>query len=307
MSTKSYSPKAGEIKRTWRVIDVSGKPLGRVASEIARLLRGKDKPAYTPHADTGDFVIVVNAGKVRLTGSKLQEKTYYSHSMYPGGLKAISAQQMIARHPRRIIEYAVWGMLPKNRLGRKLMRKLKVYAEATHPHMAQTPELAHAPKPGRTRAKPPRKAKAVKAAPVAAEAPVKARPEAPAPARAAPEPAAAEPAPQPAAQAKEPVVAAAAEPAVAPVAEKVAAAAAEAAPQPAGAAAEPAPVAPEAGARPAVSAEEPPPIRRATGQPRSRKARAQRERGAKKPGATEGPAEGAEQAEVEGSREAQEE
>jgi len=134
---KTYSPKASEIQREWRVIDASGKTLGRLATEVARILRGKHKPIYAPHLDTGDFVIVVNAGKVRVTGKKLKQKVYYRHSGYPGGLKATTLEKMMATHPIRVIEHAVKGMLPHNRLGSALLRKLKVYPGAEHPHQAQ--------------------------------------------------------------------------------------------------------------------------------------------------------------------------
>ncbi len=168
---KTYSPKAAEIRRNWRVIDAADRPLGRVASEIAGILHGKDKATFTPFADTGDFVVVVNAAKVRVTGQKITKKFYYSHSMYPGGFKAVSFEMMLARHPRRVIELAVWGMLPKNRLGRALLRKLKVYAEGSHPHGAQAKELAAPERPGRPGHKPPRKLRVVKTAPPAAAAP----------------------------------------------------------------------------------------------------------------------------------------
>jgi len=147
--TKSYFPKAADLKHNWRVIDVDGRPLGRVASEVAQILKGKDKAMYTPNADTGDFVIVVNASKVVVTGQKTREKMYYTHSGYPGGLKETSFDKMLAAHPRRVVEWAVWGMLPKNRIGRVLFRKLKVYAEATHPHAAQAPEASAPTKAGR--------------------------------------------------------------------------------------------------------------------------------------------------------------
>jgi len=138
---KTYSPKAAEIERRWWVIDAEGQVLGRLASAIATRLRGKDKPIYAPHMDTGDFVIVVNAAKVRVTGRKLQQKLYYRHSGYPGGLKQITLEQQLKRHPERVIEHAVRGMLPKNALGHQLFRKLKVYAGPTHPHVAQQPQL----------------------------------------------------------------------------------------------------------------------------------------------------------------------
>ncbi len=134
---KTYSPKAAEIERRWHVIDASGQPLGRLASQIATLLRGKHKAMYTPHMDTGDFVVVVNAAKIRVTGDKLLEKVYYRHSGYPGGLKAEILRDLLARKPERVIEHAVRGMLPHNRLGRRMFTKLKVYAGPTHPHEAQ--------------------------------------------------------------------------------------------------------------------------------------------------------------------------
>ena len=146
--SKTYIPK-GVIKQNWRVIDATGRPLGRVASEVAQVLRGKDKPIYTPNMDTGDYVIVVNASKVIVTGTKTREKMYYTHSGYPGGFRATSFGKMLAEHPRRIVEWAVWGMLPKNSLGRSLFRKLKVYAEATHPHAAQVVDAAAPVKAGR--------------------------------------------------------------------------------------------------------------------------------------------------------------
>ena len=134
---KTYSTKASEIKREWHVVDAEGKVLGRLATEVARLLRGKHKPIYSPHLDTGDYVVVVNAEKVRVTGKKARQKIYYRHSGYPGGLKEITLEQMLAKHPTRVIEHAVNGMLPKNALGRAMLRKLKVYAGPTHPHAAQ--------------------------------------------------------------------------------------------------------------------------------------------------------------------------
>src|SRR6266404_5069261 len=140
--TRTYTPKLGDIKPNWLVVDAANRPLGRVASEVAQALKGKNNPAYTPNLDTGDFVVVVNASKVVVTGTKTREKVYYTHSGYPGGIKAITFDQMLAQHPRRVIEWAVWGMVPKNSLGRSLMRKLKVYAEATHPHGAQIGDMA---------------------------------------------------------------------------------------------------------------------------------------------------------------------
>ncbi len=137
---KTYSAKPEEIERNWYVVDAEGKTLGRLATEIAKILRGKHKPIYTPHVDTGDFVIVVNADKVRVTGKRLDQKIYYRHSGYIGGLKAVPLRRMLETHPERVIEHAVKGMLPKNRLGRKMYKKLKVYASPDHPHQAQKPQ-----------------------------------------------------------------------------------------------------------------------------------------------------------------------
>ncbi len=137
---RTYTPKPEDIKRKWYVVDAQGKTLGRLASEIARILRGKNKPIFSPHMDTGDYVIVVNAGKIRVTGRKLTQKIYYRHSGYPGGLKSISLRDLLQRHPERAVKFAVRGMLPKNRLGRKMSKKLKVYAGPDHPHKAQRPE-----------------------------------------------------------------------------------------------------------------------------------------------------------------------
>lgn len=137
---RTYMPKADEIQRDWVVVDASNQVLGRLATEVARLLRGKHKPTFTPHADVGDFVVVVNAEKIKLTGRKLDEKMYYRHSRYPGSLRKETAREMLEKHPDRVIRAAVWGMLPKNRLGRRLLRKLKVYAGPEHPHQAQQPK-----------------------------------------------------------------------------------------------------------------------------------------------------------------------
>ncbi|NLY94839.1 MAG: 50S ribosomal protein L13 [Myxococcales bacterium] len=134
------SAKANEIERRWFVVDASNQSLGRLASEVAKILRGKHRPEYTPHVDTGDFVIVVNAEKVGLTGNKTRDKMYYNHSGYPGGLRAEAAGDLLARRPTVLIERAVRGMLPKNSLGRAMGKKLKVYAGASHPHTAQKPE-----------------------------------------------------------------------------------------------------------------------------------------------------------------------
>ena len=136
---KTYSPKISEIDRQWLVVDAAGQTLGRLASLIATRLRGKHKPTYTPHMDTGDFVIVINAEKVVLTGRKEDQKVYYRHSGRPGSLKSETARRMRQRRPERILELAVKGMLPKNRLGRRLYRKLKVYAGPDHPHQSQQP------------------------------------------------------------------------------------------------------------------------------------------------------------------------
>ncbi len=136
---KTYHAKPGEVEREWLVIDATDQVLGRLATQIAQILKGKNKPQYTPHVDTGDFVIVVNAEKVRLTGNKAEKKMYYSHSGYIGGLKEVSYERMLAKHPERIIQKAVKGMLPKNTLGRAMNRKLKVYAGPDHPHAAQKP------------------------------------------------------------------------------------------------------------------------------------------------------------------------
>jgi large subunit ribosomal protein L13 len=134
---KTYSPKAREITRDWHVVDATGQTLGRLASEVATLLRGKHKPTYAPHLDMGDYVVVVNSEKIRVTGRKRQQKMYYRHSMYPGGLKVESLGKLLARRPTRVIERAVKGMLPHNRLGRALYHHLKVYAGPDHPHEAQ--------------------------------------------------------------------------------------------------------------------------------------------------------------------------
>ncbi len=135
---KTYMPK--ETKPRWVLIDAEGKTLGRLASRIATLLRGKHRPDWAPHMALGDFVVVVNADKIRLTGKKLRDKVYTRYSGYPGGLRRISAGEMLATHPERVLEHAVKGMLPKGPLGRKLFRRLKVYAGPTHPHQAQRPE-----------------------------------------------------------------------------------------------------------------------------------------------------------------------
>ncbi|MCX6021055.1 MAG: 50S ribosomal protein L13 [Chloroflexi bacterium] len=134
---KTYTPKEADLKPSWRVIDASNRPLGRLASEVAQLLRGKHNPGFATHQPTGDFVIVINASHVAITGNKESQKMYYRHSGYPGGLKAINYKQYTAKSPERIIEPAVKGMLPHNRLGALLLRRMKVYAGPTHPHEAQ--------------------------------------------------------------------------------------------------------------------------------------------------------------------------
>jgi large subunit ribosomal protein L13 len=134
-------PKEDEITRDWVVLDASDQVLGRLATEAARLLRGKHKPSFTPHLDTGDFVVVVNADRVKLTGNKMDDKVYYRHTGRPGSMKTETARERMAKYPERIIQAAVWGMLPKNRLGRKLLRKLKVYGGPEHPHEAQQPKI----------------------------------------------------------------------------------------------------------------------------------------------------------------------
>ncbi len=136
---RTYSPKPGEIERQWHVIDAADVVLGRLATHAATLLRGKHKPVFAPHVDTGDFVIVVNAAKVALTGNKRQTKVAVRHSGYPGGLRSVGYEELLAKRPERAVELAVRGMLPHNRLGRALIKKLKVYAGAEHPHAAQQP------------------------------------------------------------------------------------------------------------------------------------------------------------------------
>jgi len=135
---KTYSTKASDIERQWHVIDASDKVLGRLATQVASLLMGKHKPIFSRNLDTGDFVVIINADKVRVTGNKAEQKLYYRHSGYPGGLKSISLEKMMQTYPTRVIEHAVKGMLPHNRLGSKMMKKLKVYAGEAHPHLAQT-------------------------------------------------------------------------------------------------------------------------------------------------------------------------
>ena len=140
IGTRSFMAKGAEVERKWYVIDASDKHLGRLAVQVARILIGKHKPTYTPHVDTGEFVVVVNAEKIGLTGKKLLQPTIITHSLYPGGLKTLTYQQVLERRPERLIERVVWGMLPKTKLGRDMYRKLKVYAGPSHPHEAQKPE-----------------------------------------------------------------------------------------------------------------------------------------------------------------------
>lgn len=138
---KSYIAKPQEVERKWYVIDAEGKNLGRLASEVASILRGKRKPIYTPHVDTGDYVIIVNADKVAVTGKKMKQKVYKHHTGYPGGLKEITLEKLLDRKPEEVLKHAVKGMLPKGRLGRQMFTKLKVYAGPEHKHQAQKPEV----------------------------------------------------------------------------------------------------------------------------------------------------------------------
>ena len=138
---KSYMASTASVERKWYVVDAADQTLGRLASEIAKVLRGKNKPTYTPHIDTGDYVIVVNADKIKVSGKKLDQKIYYHHSDYVGGMKETTLKEMLAKHPERVIEYAVKGMLPKGPLGRQMYTKLFVYAGSDHKHAAQKPEV----------------------------------------------------------------------------------------------------------------------------------------------------------------------
>ena len=140
---KTYSAKPHEVEQKWLLVDAEGQTLGRMATAIATRLRGKHKAEYTPHVDTGDFVVVINADKVTVTGNKAKDKIYYSHSGSPGALKSISFEKLLAKAPERVIKLAVKGMLPRNSLGRAMFKKLKVYAGAEHPHTAQQPESVH--------------------------------------------------------------------------------------------------------------------------------------------------------------------
>lgn len=137
---KTYSPKFSDIEKKWYVVDANGQVLGRLASKIATILRGKHKPMWAPHMDVGDFVVVVNADKIRLTGRKAEQKVYYRHSRYPGGLKSVPYDHMVTKQPEFVLYQAVKGMLPRNKLGRQMIKKLKLYASPDHPHSAQQPE-----------------------------------------------------------------------------------------------------------------------------------------------------------------------
>ncbi len=138
---KTYVAKPGEVEKVWYVVDATGKTLGRLATQIASVLRGKHKPQYTPHEDVGDYVIVVNSEKVRVTGRKLDQKMYYRHSGYPGGIRGVSLRDQLNRHPERVIEHAVKGMLPRGPLGRRIFKKLKVFVGSEHTHQAQDPQV----------------------------------------------------------------------------------------------------------------------------------------------------------------------
>lgn len=139
MAVKTYTPKESEIERKWYVVDAEDMVLGRLATRVATVLRGKHKPQFTPNLDAGDFVIVINAEKIRVTGGKFYQKRYYRHSRYPGGISSLTFEQMIDKHPERIIQTAVRGMLPKNALGKRMLRKLRVYSGPDHPHSGQQP------------------------------------------------------------------------------------------------------------------------------------------------------------------------
>jgi large subunit ribosomal protein L13 len=137
---RTFIPKKDDIDQKWWLIDAEGRILGRMATEIADLIRGKRKPQFTSHLDTGDFVVVINAEKVKVTGRKLEQKKYYTHSLYPGGIKETTLQDLLAKKPEEVIQKAVWGMIPKGKLGRALYKKLKVYRGPSHPHEAQNPQ-----------------------------------------------------------------------------------------------------------------------------------------------------------------------
>jgi large subunit ribosomal protein L13 len=138
---KTFQANPDNVERKWYLVDAEGKTLGRLASQVASIVRGKTKPTYTPHADTGDFVIIINADKINVTGDKLNKKMYYRHSGYPGGLKTRTLKQMLDKKPEEVLRLAIAGMLPRNALGRKLIKKVKIYAGPEHPHTAQNPEL----------------------------------------------------------------------------------------------------------------------------------------------------------------------
>ena len=140
MITKTYTPKPGDIKREWWIVDAEGKTLGRLATKVAHILRGKHKPIFATHMDVGDYVVIINAEKIRVTGNKEEEKVYYRHSGYPGGIRGVTLRDQRERFPERILEIAIKGMLPKNSLGRDMYKKLKVYAGTEHPHAAQQPK-----------------------------------------------------------------------------------------------------------------------------------------------------------------------
>jgi len=137
---KTYTPKAAEITREWLLVDANDKYLGRLATQIAHVILGKHKPMFTPGVDTGDFVVVINAERIRVTGNKMEDKVYHHHTGYPGGLKSITLRQQLIKHPDRVIRRAVWGMLPHNKRGRTMIKKLKIYAGPDHPHAAQNPK-----------------------------------------------------------------------------------------------------------------------------------------------------------------------
>lgn len=155
MNQRTYTPRGGEVTRAWRVVDAADVPLGRLASQVAGYLRGKHLPTFAEHMDLGDFVVVVNATSVRVTGNKLRQKMYFRHSGYPGGFKAVALGDLLAKHPERVVKHAVKGMLPHNTLGRKLLRKLKVYGGTDHPHLAQLRATERAAQP-RAATAPPR-------------------------------------------------------------------------------------------------------------------------------------------------------
>ncbi|MBN1963716.1 MAG: 50S ribosomal protein L13 [Anaerolineae bacterium] len=140
MRVKTYVTKPDEVEREWWVVDAKGQTLGRLAAKIAPILKGKHKPTFAPNVDTGDYVIVINAERIHVTGNKLEEKMYHRHSGYPGGLTSTTLRQMLAKHPERVLQFAVKGMLPKNVLGRQMLKKLKIYAGDSHPHAAQQPK-----------------------------------------------------------------------------------------------------------------------------------------------------------------------